>query len=204
MIESTAPWFRSNSGRSRASRSVPALSSVWDAWRGSARADLLVADDGVAGRTCGYGTQAPRGAGVDVFLFKGFGRIPTARWSNRGVPSPNRSASTSSSASAAAARSTARRHQLPADQRRRDMDYRGYGKVKKPLLPMIRCQPPPGPEAGSRATRDRGRRTHMKMACGDPSAAFRVALLDPSLTLSAAGMTAIAGFDAVSRTVKQP
>jgi alcohol dehydrogenase len=44
----------------------------------------------------------------------------------------------------------------------------------------------------------------MKMACGDPSAAFRVALLDPSLTLSAAGMTAIAGFDAVSRTVKQP
>ena len=28
--------------------------------------------------------------------------------------------------------------------------------------------------------------THMKMACGDPTAAFRVALLDPELTLSAA------------------
>jgi alcohol dehydrogenase len=45
--------------------------------------------------------------------------------------------------------------------------------------------------------------THLKMACGDPGAAFRVALLDPSLTLSApAEVTAIAGYDAIAHAVE--
>ena len=59
-------------------------------------------------------------------------------------------------------------------------DYRGYGKVKTPLLPMIGVPTTAGTgsEAQSYAViADAG--THMKMACGDPSAAFRVALLDP-------------------------
>jgi alcohol dehydrogenase len=46
-------------------------------------------------------------------------------------------------------------------------------------------------------------RTHAKMACGDPSAAFRVALLDPELTLSAPRpVTALAGFDAVAHALE--
>ena len=46
-------------------------------------------------------------------------------------------------------------------------------------------------------------RTHMKMACGDPSAAFRVAILDPELTLTAPpGVTAAAGIDAIAHAVE--
>ena len=43
----------------------------------------------------------------------------------------------------------------------------------------------------------------MKMACGDPSAAMRVAILDPELTLTAPRhVTAMAGFDAIAHAVE--
>jgi alcohol dehydrogenase len=45
--------------------------------------------------------------------------------------------------------------------------------------------------------------THRKMACGDPGAAFRIALLDPELTVTQpAGVTAVAGYDAISHAVE--
>ena len=45
--------------------------------------------------------------------------------------------------------------------------------------------------------------THVKMACGDPKAAFRLALLDPALTVSQPqGITATAGFDAIAHAVE--
>jgi alcohol dehydrogenase len=45
--------------------------------------------------------------------------------------------------------------------------------------------------------------THLKMACGDHSAAFRVALLDPVLTLSQPrSITATSGFDAIAHAVE--
>src|SRR5207249_2313001 len=45
--------------------------------------------------------------------------------------------------------------------------------------------------------------THAKMACGDPKAAFRVAILDPALTVSQPRqVTAVAGFDAISHAVE--
>jgi alcohol dehydrogenase len=83
-------------------------------------------------------------------------------------------------------------------------DYRGYGKARTPLLPMIGVPTTAGTgsEAQSYAVIEDAE-THMKMACGDPTAAFRVALLDPSLTLSAPrSVTAIAGFDAVAHAVE--
>jgi alcohol dehydrogenase len=43
----------------------------------------------------------------------------------------------------------------------------------------------------------------MKMACGDPSAAFRIAILDPELTRTAPRhVTAAAGFDAIAHAVE--
>jgi alcohol dehydrogenase len=43
----------------------------------------------------------------------------------------------------------------------------------------------------------------MKMACGDPTAAVRVAILDPELTVSApAHVTAMSGFDAIAHAVE--
>src|SRR5256885_11911881 len=45
--------------------------------------------------------------------------------------------------------------------------------------------------------------SHAKMACGDPKAAFRVAILDPALTLTQpAPVRAAAGYDAISHAVE--
>jgi alcohol dehydrogenase len=45
--------------------------------------------------------------------------------------------------------------------------------------------------------------THDKMACGDPKAAFAVAVLDPELTVSQPrAVTAISGYDALSHAVE--
>jgi alcohol dehydrogenase len=83
-------------------------------------------------------------------------------------------------------------------------DYRGYGKAATPLLPMIGVPTTAGTgsEAQSYAViADAG--TRMKMACGDPSAAVRIAILDPELTLTAPRhVTAMAGFDAIAHAVE--
>jgi alcohol dehydrogenase len=86
----------------------------------------------------------------------------------------------------------------------RMQDYVGYGKASRPLLPMIGIPTTAGTgsEAQSYALIS-DERTHAKMACGDAGAAFRVALLDPLLTLSAPrGVTAAAGFDALAHAVE--
>jgi alcohol dehydrogenase len=83
-------------------------------------------------------------------------------------------------------------------------DYRGYGKASKPLLPMIGIPTTAGTgsEAQSYAV-IADAATHMKMACGDPSAAFRVAILDPVLSATAPqGVTVMAGVDAIAHAVE--
>ena len=83
-------------------------------------------------------------------------------------------------------------------------DYRGYGKAATPLLPMIGIPTTAGTgsEAQSYAVIANAS-THMKMACGDPSAAVRVAILDPDLTISAPRhVTAMAGYDAIAHAVE--
>jgi alcohol dehydrogenase class IV len=83
-------------------------------------------------------------------------------------------------------------------------DYRGYGKATHPLLPMIGVPTTAGTgsEAQSYALISDAD-THDKMACGDPGAAFRVAVLDAELTLSQPRpVTASAGYDALSHAVE--
>jgi len=83
-------------------------------------------------------------------------------------------------------------------------DYRGYGKATKPMLPMIAIPTTAGTgsEAQSYALIS-DEETHVKMACGDPKAAFRVALLDPALTISQPRtITATSGFDAIAHAVE--
>ena len=83
-------------------------------------------------------------------------------------------------------------------------DYRGYGKATRPMLPMIGVPTTAGTgsEAQSYALISDAE-THEKMACGDPGAAFRIALLDPELTVSQPPpVTAIAGYDAISHAVE--
>jgi alcohol dehydrogenase len=83
-------------------------------------------------------------------------------------------------------------------------DYRGHGKATRPLPPMIGVPTTAGTgsEAQSYALISDAR-SHAKMACGDPGAAFRVAVLDPELTVSLPRVvTAVAGFDALSHAVE--
>ncbi len=83
-------------------------------------------------------------------------------------------------------------------------DYRGWGKASRPMLPMIGVPTTAGTgsEAQSYALIS-DPVTHEKMACGDPKAAFRIALLDPVVTVSQPRpLTAIAGYDALSHAVE--
>jgi alcohol dehydrogenase len=83
-------------------------------------------------------------------------------------------------------------------------DYRGFGKATRPMLPSIGIPTTAGTgsEAQSYALIS-DRDTHAKMACGDHQAAFRIAILDPELTVTQPrSLTAIAGFDAISHAVE--
>jgi alcohol dehydrogenase len=83
-------------------------------------------------------------------------------------------------------------------------DYHGYGKAQKPMLPMIGIPTTAG--TGSEAQTYAlisDAETHAKLACGDPQIAFRIALLDPALTVSQpASVTATSGFDALAHAVE--
>jgi alcohol dehydrogenase len=83
-------------------------------------------------------------------------------------------------------------------------DYWGIGKATKPMLPMIAVPTTAGTgsEAQSFALIS-DPVTHAKMACGDKKAAFRVAILDPKLTLTKPPwVTAVTGLDAIAHAVE--
>ena len=83
-------------------------------------------------------------------------------------------------------------------------DYWGYGNVPKNLLPMIALPTTAG--TGSEASSI----THIydpeakaRMSCGDSKLSFRLAVLDPKLTLTQPDwLTAQSGFDAISHAVE--
>src|SRR5262249_24363197 len=84
------------------------------------------------------------------------------------------------------------------------VDYKGFGHARKPMLPSIGVPTTAG--TGSEAQSFAliaDERTHMKMACGDRKAAFRVAILDPERTVSQPPtVTAITGIDALSHALE--
>jgi alcohol dehydrogenase len=83
-------------------------------------------------------------------------------------------------------------------------DYWGTGKALKPMLPMIAVPTTAGTgsEAQSYALISDAE-SHVKMACGDKKAACRVALLDPSLTVTQPRrVTALTGIDAIAHALE--
>jgi alcohol dehydrogenase len=86
----------------------------------------------------------------------------------------------------------------------RMQDYWGEGKATRPLLPMIAVPTTAGTgsEAQSYAL-IADAATHVKMACGDKRAAFRIAILDPELTLTQPPrVTALTGIDAIAHSLE--
>jgi len=83
-------------------------------------------------------------------------------------------------------------------------DYWGVGKATKPMLPLIAVPTTSGTgsECQSFALIS-DEQTHQKMACGDPKAAARVAILDPLLTVSQPPrVTACTGIDALAHALE--
>ncbi|MCA9036370.1 MAG: iron-containing alcohol dehydrogenase [Planctomycetaceae bacterium] len=83
-------------------------------------------------------------------------------------------------------------------------DYKGIGRATQPMLPMIAIPTTSGTgsEAQSFAV-IADAKTHTKMACGDPKAACRVAILDPELTVTMPPSVAAAtGIDAMTHAIE--
>lgn len=83
-------------------------------------------------------------------------------------------------------------------------DYWGSGKATLPMLPLIAVPTTAGTgsECQSYAL-IADEKTHQKMACGDPKAAAKIAILDPSLTLTQPfRVTACTGMDAIAHAVE--
>ena len=167
---------------------------------------LVVSDPGIV--RAGYAARASAAletAGVTPILFSGFDHDPTSAMVEAGVAAA-RAAEVDSlvglggGSSMDCAKSIgfllANGGHMP--------DYRGYAKARTPLPPMIGIPTTAGTgsEAQSYALVSDDA-THEKMACGDPSAAFRVALLDPELLLSLPrAVTAVTGYDAIAHSVE--
>ena len=83
-------------------------------------------------------------------------------------------------------------------------DYWGVGKAEKEMLPMIAVPTTAGTGSEMQSfALISDSQTHVKMACGDPKASCRIAILDPLLTLTQpAQVTALTGIDALSHAVE--
>jgi len=84
------------------------------------------------------------------------------------------------------------------------IDYKGHGHAKKPMLASIGVPTTAGTgsEAQSYAL-IADEKTHLKMACGDRKAAFRVSILDPEVTLTQPRfVAAVTAIDAVTHAVE--
>jgi alcohol dehydrogenase len=83
-------------------------------------------------------------------------------------------------------------------------DYWGVGRATKPMLPLIAVPTTAGTGSECQsAALIADEITHQKMACLDPKAAAKIALLDPELTLSLpARVTAVTGIDALVHAVE--
>lgn len=83
-------------------------------------------------------------------------------------------------------------------------DYQGVGKATKPMLPFIAVPTTAGTGSECQSfALIADDESHQKMACGDPKAAARVAVLDPTLTLTQPrAVTARTGMDAVAHAVE--
>jgi alcohol dehydrogenase len=171
-----------------------------------ARRALVVSDAGIvaAGHT-ERGIDSLRKAGIETHLFDGVAENPTTANVEAGVQ-------------------VARRHRIELivglgggssmdcakginflySGGGRMQDYWGVGKMTKEMLPMIAVPTTAGTGSETQSfALISDAETHVKMACGDKKASCRIAILDPTLTVTQPQrVTAVTGIDAVAHALE--
>ncbi len=171
-----------------------------------ARRALVVSDPGIveAGHA-EHGLAALRRAGIETFLFDGVHENPTTDNVEAGVAVARRyEPELLVGLGGGSSMDCAKGINFLYSNGGRMQDYWGVGKALRPMLPMIAVPTTAGTgsEAQSFALISDAE-THVKMACGDPKAACRVALLDPALTVTQPPrVTALTGIDAIAHALE--
>ena len=171
-----------------------------------ARRVLLVSDPGIvkAGHTardCGHRARA----GIEVQVFDHVGENPTTDHVAAGVKLAKRfEPELLVGLGGGSSMDCAKGINFVYSNGRQIEDYWGIGKATKPMLPMIAVPTTAGTGSETQSfALISDAKTHVKMACGDKKASFRVALLDPELTLTQPPrMTALTGIDAVAHALE--
>lgn len=171
-----------------------------------ARRALVVSDPGIikVGHTQ-RGIDALTAAGIETQLFEGVHENPTTDDVARGVAMARRyEPEIIVGLGGGSSMDCAKGINFVYSNGGEMKDYWGVGKALKPMLPMIAVPTTSGTgsEAQSFALISDAE-SHVKMACGDKKASFRVAILDPELTVTQPPMvTALTGIDAVSHALE--
>lgn len=167
---------------------------------------LVVSDPGViaAGHTA-RGTESLKEAGLSVTLFDGVEENPTTAHVAAGLAvakelHPDLIVGLGGGSSMDCAKGINFLFSCGG----RMQDYWGEGKATGPLLPMIAVPTTAGTGSETQSyALVSDAETHVKMACGDKRAAFRLAVLDPELTLTQpARVTALTGIDAMAHAIE--
>jgi alcohol dehydrogenase len=167
---------------------------------------LLVTDPGL--EHAGHpqrAEQSLRAAGLAVAVFDGVEENPTGRHVEAGVAAARaHRADLLVAVGGGSAMDVAKGTNFIFTNGGTISDYHGFGKATKPMLPSIGVPATAGTgsEAQSYAL-IADESSHLKMACGDKKAAFRIAVLDPEVTLTQPRtVTAVTGIDSVAHAVE--
>jgi alcohol dehydrogenase len=167
---------------------------------------LVVSDPGIV--VAGHaprGIESLRAAGLTVELFQGVAENPTTKHVDAGLSvarefRPDLIVGIGGGSSMDCAKGINFLYSCGG----RMQDYWGLGKATGPLLTMIAVPTTAGTGSETQSyALIADAETHVKMACGDKRAAFRVAILDPELTVTQpARVTALTGIDALSHAIE--
>lgn len=171
-----------------------------------ARRALLVSDPGLV--EVGHaerGLASLRAAGIETWLFDGVIENPTTDNVEAGLALAKRyDPELIVGFGGGSAMDCAKGINFLSTNGGRMHDYWGVGKATRPMLPMIAVPTTAGTGSETQSfALISDAKTHVKMACGDKKASFRVALLDPELTVSQpARVTALTGIDAIAHALE--
>jgi alcohol dehydrogenase len=167
---------------------------------------LVVSDPGIvaAGHT-GRGLEVLRSSGLETFLFDEVIENPTDETVDAGLEAARRfKPDFLVGLGGGSSMDCAKGVNFVYSNGGRIHDYHGTARAPKPFLPMIAVPTTAGTGSETQSfALISDAKTRVKMACGDPGIACRVALLDPELTLTQPHeVAAITGIDAVSHAVE--